>query len=83
VRDEFAFAVRCWKDNARSILKHYRVEGEALWSRFNGGEEGTLWYYRALVEAFRSIENDELIDELDRVVREIEISANKTTNRAL
>jgi (p)ppGpp synthase/HD superfamily hydrolase len=35
--------------NARSILKHYRVEGEALWSRFNGGKEGTLCYYRALV----------------------------------
>lgn len=58
--------------NARSILKDYRVEGEALWPRFNGGKEGTLWYYRALVRAFQSIENSELTDELNRVVSEIE-----------
>jgi (p)ppGpp synthase/HD superfamily hydrolase len=69
--------------NARSILKDYRVEGEALWSRFNGRKEGTLWYYRALVRAFGSIENKELIHELDRVVRKIEISENETTNQPL
>jgi (p)ppGpp synthase/HD superfamily hydrolase len=66
--------------NARSILKDYRVDGETLWSRFNGGRDGRLWYNRALVEAFRSIENDDLINELDRVVSEIEMSANKGTN---
>jgi (p)ppGpp synthase/HD superfamily hydrolase len=69
--------------NVRSIMKDYRVEGEALWSRFNGGKEGTLWYYRALVEVFRSIKNDALIDELDRVVREIEMCAKKPTNGTL
>src|SRR6185369_16391952 len=39
--------------NARSILRDYRRLGDALWWRFNGGKEGTLWYYRALLEAFR------------------------------
>lgn len=68
---------------ARSIMKDYRVEGEALWSRFNGGKEGTLWYYRALVDAFQSVENNELIYELGRVVSEIEMSANKMTNQPL
>lgn len=63
--------------NARSILKDYRVEDEVLWSRFNGGKEGTLWYYRALVKAFRSVENKELIDELDTVVSEIEMKAKR------
>src|SRR5918911_197645 len=31
--------------NARAILADYRVLGESLWKRFNGGKEGTLWYY--------------------------------------
>jgi GTP pyrophosphokinase len=61
--------------NARSILQDYRVHGEALWSRFNGGRDGTLWYYRALVNAFRSVENNELFEELNRVVTEIELAA--------
>ena len=29
-----------------------RAVGEELWNRFNGKEDGTLWYYRALVEAY-------------------------------
>jgi (p)ppGpp synthase/HD superfamily hydrolase len=58
--------------NARSILRDYRQLGENLWSRFNGGKEGTLWYYRALTDAFRAAGSNELIDELDRTVRELE-----------
>ena len=38
--------------NARTILSDYRSHGEALWSRFSGGRDGTLWYYAALVEGF-------------------------------
>jgi len=62
--------------NARAILRDYRTQGESLWSRFNGGKEGTLWYYRCLVEAFRQTESSELVEELDRVVSEIESLAN-------
>lgn len=40
--------------NARAILSDYRAIGEALWSRFTAGKEGTLWYYQALVDAFQS-----------------------------
>jgi (p)ppGpp synthase/HD superfamily hydrolase len=58
--------------NARSILADYRAIGEALWSRFNGGKAGTLWYYRALVETLRSSDPAPLVEELDRVVSEIE-----------
>jgi GTP pyrophosphokinase len=57
--------------NARSILKDYRLEGETLWSRFNGGKDGTLWYYRSLVQALRTTEDNELNIELNRVVEEI------------
>jgi GTP pyrophosphokinase len=58
--------------NARSILKDYRILGEAVWERFKGGKEGSLWYYRALVEAFRQTGSTPLIDELERVVSDLE-----------
>jgi (p)ppGpp synthase/HD superfamily hydrolase len=58
--------------NARAILRDYRRIGDELWSRFAGGKEGTLWYYRALVEAFAASRRTDLVDELDRVVTEIE-----------
>jgi len=57
--------------NARAILADYRELGEALWSRFTAGRE-SLWYYRALVEAFASHGRSPLVDELDRVVTELE-----------
>jgi GTP pyrophosphokinase len=38
--------------NARAVERDYRAYGESFWSRFNGGREGTLWYYTALSEAF-------------------------------
>ena len=59
--------------NARAILADYRVMGEALWGRFNGGKEGTLWYYRSLVKAFREASGSmPLVEELDQVVSELE-----------
>ncbi len=58
--------------NARAILMDYRALGEAVWDRFNGGRDGTLWYYRALVEAYRAAGSTALVEELDRVVTEIE-----------
>ena len=38
--------------NAEAILWDYRRDGEVLWSRFNGGADGTRWYYNALVTVF-------------------------------
>jgi (p)ppGpp synthase/HD superfamily hydrolase len=71
--------------NARAILgDHYEI-GDSVFDRFSGKKQGTLWYYRALVEAFRAAEAREnhpadaaargrrrLIDELSRVVDELE-----------
>jgi (p)ppGpp synthase/HD superfamily hydrolase len=62
--------------NARAILRDFRRVGDDVWSRFSGGKDGTLWYYRALVRAFRAAGSSELIDELDRVVTETEYLAN-------
>jgi (p)ppGpp synthase/HD superfamily hydrolase len=59
-------------DNARALLADYRLVGDTLWKRFTGGKAGTLWYYRSLVQAFRENGSSPLIDELDRVVSELE-----------
>ena len=59
--------------NARSIVADLRQQGNSLWQRFNGGRDGTLWYYRSLVTAFRHRgEHLLLVDELDRVVASME-----------
>jgi (p)ppGpp synthase/HD superfamily hydrolase len=59
--------------NTRSILKDYRIMGEAVWERFQGGREGTLWYYRALVDAFALTGVTPVVEELSRVVSELEM----------
>jgi GTP pyrophosphokinase len=64
--------------NAGSILRDVRNEGDSVWSRFTGGKEGSLWYYRALVEAFRARgQFPALVAELDRLVTELEQLAGK------
>ncbi len=38
--------------NIRSIIRDYRELGEELWGRFNGGKDGTLWYYTKLLDIY-------------------------------
>ncbi|MGF1472335.1 MAG: HD domain-containing protein [Rubrobacteraceae bacterium] len=64
--------------NARAILADLRSIGDALWDRFTGGRAGTLWYYRSLVEVLRETGQGPLVEELDRVVVEIENLAGST-----
>ncbi|MBR8840818.1 MAG: HD domain-containing protein [Stigonema ocellatum SAG 48.90 = DSM 106950] len=57
--------------NARSILRDLSRIGEATWEKFKGGKEGTLWYYRTLLEVFLETEvNSWLVQELNRIVSE-------------
>ncbi|MBI4503853.1 MAG: HD domain-containing protein [Gemmatimonadetes bacterium] len=58
--------------NARSLLADYRRVGEEVWKRFNAPKGDTLWYYRALVSAFRQRGCEWLLDELERTVVELE-----------
>jgi (p)ppGpp synthase/HD superfamily hydrolase len=62
--------------NARAILSDYRELGEALWGRFREGREGTLWYYRAVLEQLRASPPGpsglRLVDELERAVEALE-----------
>ena len=59
-------------NNVRSILSDYREVGESIWARFHGGREGTLWYYRALLQEFLRRRPNRLIRELELAVRELE-----------
>ncbi|MDX6381108.1 MAG: hypothetical protein QOI57_2132 [Rubrobacteraceae bacterium] len=63
--------------NARTILEDLRSLGDELWDRFTGGKEGTLWYYRALVDAYTGAGTNPVVEELDRVVLEIEALAGR------
>ncbi len=58
--------------NLRSIVVDYRELGEALWARFRGGREGTVWYYRSLVEVFDRAGPAALAAELGRMLAELE-----------
>ncbi len=58
--------------NARAIVLDIRDHGDEIWKRFNGGREGTLWYYREVTAALRGRAPDALVDELGRTVSELE-----------
>lgn len=58
--------------NVRSLLRVYRLEGEAAWTRFRGGREGTLWYYREALRGLAARGSGPLVDELRRALETLE-----------
>jgi (p)ppGpp synthase/HD superfamily hydrolase len=56
--------------NTRAILADVRENGDAVFERFNGKKDGTIWYYAALVEAFHRFPN-RMVGELEREVTEL------------
>jgi (p)ppGpp synthase/HD superfamily hydrolase len=63
--------------NARTMVTDLRIHGPGLWTRFNAGRDGTLWYLGALVEAFREAGTMPIVEELARAVAELEaVSGN-------
>jgi (p)ppGpp synthase/HD superfamily hydrolase len=54
--------------NAEAILHDYSELGDALWSRFNGGKEGTHWYYQSLAAIYRATLPGRLADRCTRAV---------------
>ncbi len=59
--------------NVRTILTDFRNDGDAIWMRFNGKKEGTLWYYRALSDEYSKTPN-RITRELEIVVKELEMA---------
>lgn len=69
--------------NVRTILADFRELGDPVFDRFQGRKDGTLWYYRAMVEAFHGAMvrnglnphahgNKRLLGELELTVGELE-----------
>ena len=54
--------------NAEAILFDFRELGDDLWERFNGGAEGTRWYYGSLAAVFAGAMPGRLSDRLRRAV---------------
>jgi HD domain-containing protein len=58
--------------NARAVLADFRAIGEDIWKRFNAPKKDLLWYHRAVTEALKKAGPSSLVEELDRVVTELE-----------
>ena len=67
--------------NVRAILTDHRAEGDSVWERFSGRREGTLWYYRAVLDILLEGKPNRLISELERAVIELEnLPSSKLSN---
>jgi (p)ppGpp synthase/HD superfamily hydrolase len=61
--------------NSRAIVRDLRfaTDQQEVWDRFGRERDCVLWYYRSLVDAFRSrMEADRLLEEFDAIVTELE-----------
>ena len=58
--------------NAGAIVADLHVHGEQVWSRFTGGKDGSLWYYRELSDAFAELAPGMASDRFARLVDEME-----------
>ncbi len=54
--------------NAEAILCDFQSLGDDLWTRFNGGADGTRWYYNELVKVFSKEMPGPLTDRFVRAV---------------
>jgi len=58
--------------NSRSILTDVQNNGVAVFDKFRGKREGTLWYYRSLVTVFKQVSTNAMVREFEHVVGCIE-----------
>jgi (p)ppGpp synthase/HD superfamily hydrolase len=58
--------------NVRSIIRDYHEHGDAIWDRFQGRRDGTLWYYEivadTLIRRYRTQLTRDLQDEVDKLL---------------
>ncbi|HZD33434.1 MAG TPA: HD domain-containing protein [Candidatus Angelobacter sp.] len=62
--------------NTRAVLRDVRQYGDSIFGRFAAPKAKVLWYYRSLVREYRAAgvthQLKQLLDDLDRVVTELE-----------
>lgn len=63
--------------NARCIMFDYDRVGDDIWDRFNAGRDGTVWYYRKLVEEFRKAWPDNpLLPDFEALVQRMVVATS-------
>ena len=62
--------------NARAIVTDLNTHGNAVFGRFKGGQEGTLWYYAVLSDAFSRLLPGPLARDLADAVRQMHAAAD-------
>ncbi len=62
--------------NAQALSALLLTRGADTWNEFAGGREGTLWYYRAILEALGVGWEAHLLDVLSREVDRLHQAAN-------
>jgi len=67
-------------NNVRSILADHREIGDSVWARFNGGREGTLWYYRALLDEFLRHKPNRIARDLELAVNDLESATRRSSD---
>ncbi len=57
--------------NARTILSDYRDIGARVFERFNRKRDEQLWYFNELLRVFREHPTNRIVDEFERVLKEL------------
>ncbi len=57
--------------NAKTILDDYKDIGPAVFERFKRGAKEQLWYFDELLKIFRGHPPNRIVNDLERVVREL------------
>jgi (p)ppGpp synthase/HD superfamily hydrolase len=58
--------------NARTVLDEHRAVGAEVWKRFKRGRDQQIGYFHGLLRVFKSAGSNRIVDELQRVVDELE-----------
>jgi (p)ppGpp synthase/HD superfamily hydrolase len=76
--DEVLLVSACDKlHNARAIVSDLATHGPAMFSRFTGGQAGSLWYYSALAGVFSRRLPGPLSAEISKSVEEMQALASQ------
>ena len=59
-------------DNVRSLLVFYPRFGSMIWRKFNGGRDGTFWYYAEVTKALQARSESQLVKALAKAVDDLQ-----------
>jgi len=79
---ETRLIIACDKlDNLRSLVDEYPKSGPEFWKRFSGGCEGTLWYYRSMIDALHNAGGCPILEELEFTLARLKQCIKERENR--